>query len=353
MTEQAWGTATTTRQPGRRQAHRCTRHSSPSADLIIRVLQKTEESPLIATVLKVHFSSLHGRFIKTITNARKFFKYLTPRGLIGWGERGWFGSSNSSNPGQSIWEGTVVFTARSRHPVVIVCTWVCGYAFGQTWRQAFARSNEIWLLYYKLTTVFCCLALPCKVKVKLQIWLATLKKCPLTVTYIKGKLKVCVCGVWGIHLKKFFLIKSRCYLLKLFMNQIYSALILTTVTPSPAESHTLRLRVYCVPAACAPALAATFPDAFAPHPGPKTSGHPAWPGATPGMTPARPHHTSTHTQILMDTFTIKKNDHHSHIQSHQGSGNPHHYQHGPRRTYAKTSTPHSPQKKRKRREKQK
>lgn len=121
---------------------------------------------------------------------------------------------------------------------------------------------------------------------------------------------------------KFFLIKSRCYFLKLFMNQIYSALILTTVTPSPAESHTLRLRVYCVPAACAPALAATFPDAFAPHPGPKTSGHPAWPGATPGMTPARPHHTSTHTQILMDTFTIKNNNHHSHIQSHQGSGNP-------------------------------
>lgn len=75
---------------------------------------------------------------------------------------------------------------------------------------------------------------------------------------------------------------------------IYSALILTTGTASLTDSHTPHLRVYCVPAACAPALAATFPDAFAPHPGPKTSGHPAWPGATPGMTPARPHHTSTH-----------------------------------------------------------
>lgn len=86
-----------------------------------------------------------------------------------------------------------------------------------------------------------------------------------------------------------------------------NALILTTVVAIRADSHTLRLRVYYVPAACAPALAATFPDAFAPHPGPKTSGHPAWPGATPGMTPARPHHTSTHThtQILTDTITIE------------------------------------------------
>lgn len=106
---------------------------------------------------------------------------------------------------------------------------------------------------------------------------------------------------------------------------IYSALILTTVTPSLADSHTLRLRVYCVPAACAPALAATFPDAFAPHPGPKTSGHPAWPGATPGMTPARPHHTSTHTHKYWWTQSQSKKQPpftDSHIQSHQGSGNP-------------------------------
>lgn len=75
---------------------------------------------------------------------------------------------------------------------------------------------------------------------------------------------------------------------------IFSALILSSLTAGLADSHTPHLRVYCVPEACAPALAATFPDAFAPHPGPKTSGHPAWPGVTPGMTPARPHHTSTH-----------------------------------------------------------
>lgn len=192
----------------------------------------------------------------------------------------------------------IFLTAQSRHPVVHVCIWVCGYAFGQTWRQAFARSNEIWLLYYKLTTVFYCLAAPCKdtPKVKLQIWLATLEICPLTVAYIERKLKVCVCEVC----------RSRCYSLKLFMN-IYSALILTTVSASLADSHTLCLRVYCVPAACAPALAATFPDAFAPHPGPKTSGHPAWPGATPGMTPARPHHAFTHTNIDGDNRNQKNN----------------------------------------------
>lgn len=83
------------------------------------------------------------------------------------------------------------------------------------------------------------------------------------------------------------------WLIKMFMN-IFSAPILSSLTTGLADSHTPHLRVYCVPEACAPALAATFPDAFAPHPGPKTSGHPAWPGVTPGMTPARPHHTSTH-----------------------------------------------------------
>lgn len=107
-----------------------------------------------------------------------------------------------------------------------------------------------------------------------------------------GKLEVCLC-MWSMDLVKLFLIKSQGYLVKMFMD-IYSTLILSTETASLADSHTPHLRVYCVPAACAPALAATFPDAFAPHPGPKTSGHPAWPGATPGMTPARPHHTSTH-----------------------------------------------------------
>lgn len=88
----------------------------------------------------------------------------------------------------------MVFTAQSRHPVVIVCTWVCGYAFGQTWRQAFARSNEIWLLYSKLTTVFCCLASPCKVTPKVTLhYTATLEQCPLPVTYIKGKIEgLCV-----------------------------------------------------------------------------------------------------------------------------------------------------------------
>lgn len=73
-----------------------------------------------------------------------------------------------------------------------------------------------------------------------------------------------------------------------------SALILSSLTAGLADSHTPHLRVYCVPEACAPALAATFPDAFAPHPGPKTRGHPAWPEVTPAMTPARPHHTATH-----------------------------------------------------------
>lgn len=96
-----------------------------------------------------------------------------------------------------------------------------------------------------------------------------------------------------MNLVKLFLIISKCYLIKMFMN-IFSILILSSLTAGLADSHTPHLRVYCVPEACAPALAATFPDAFAPHPGPKTSGHPAWPGVTPGMTPARPHQTSTH-----------------------------------------------------------
>lgn len=110
---------------------------------------------------------------------------------------------------------------------------------------------------------------------------------------------------------KLFLVKSQGYLVKMFMN-IYSTLILTTGTASLADSHTPHLRVYCVPAACAPALAATFPDAFAPHPGPKTSGHPAWPGATPGMTPARPHHTSTHKNNIYGRNHNQKNNHHLH-----------------------------------------
>lgn len=90
------------KQPGSRQAHRCTRHSSPSADLIIRVLQKTEESPLITTVFEIYFSRPSCRLAKSIMDART--KHLTPWGpcLIGWGERGWFGSSNSSNLGQSV-----------------------------------------------------------------------------------------------------------------------------------------------------------------------------------------------------------------------------------------------------------
>lgn len=76
--------------------------------------------------------------------------------------------------------------------------------------------------------------------------------------------------------------------------------------------HALPFEVYSVPAACAPALAATFPDAFAPHPGPKTSGHPAWPGATPGLTPDRPQHTHTHTH----KYTRHRNIH-AHIHTHK------------------------------------
>lgn len=149
-------------------------------------------------------------------------------------------------------------------------------------------------------------------------------------------------------LMKFFLIKSRCYSLKMSMN----ALILTTVLAIRADSHTLRLRVYYVPAACAPALAATFPDAFAPHPGPKTSGHPAWPGATPGMAPARPHHTSTHTNMdghnhnRTKTTTIYRQP-----QSHQGSGKPPIVHMGPDTHMQRQQHPHSPQEKRKRGEK--
>lgn len=77
--------------------------------------------------------------------------------------------------------------------------------------------------------------------------------------------------------------------------------------------------VYCVPAACAPALAATFPDAFAPHPGPKTSGHPAWPEATPGLTPDRPQHTHTPSNQHAQIHTQHTNIHahvHTHIHTH-------------------------------------
>lgn len=62
-----------------------------------------------------------------------------------------------------------------------------------------------------------------------------------------------------------------------------------------AHAPCFSVKVSCVPAACAPALAATFPDAFAPHPGPKTSGLPAWPGETPALKPDRPRHTETCT----------------------------------------------------------
>lgn len=135
---------------------------------------------------------------------------------------------------------------------------------------------------------------------------------------------------------------------------LINALILTTVIAIRADSHTLRLRVYYVPAACAPALAATFPDAFAPHPGPKTSGHPAWPGATPGMTPARPHHTSTHTHTNIDGHNHNRTKQPPFTDSHsliRGSGKTPIIHMGPDTHMQRQQHPHSPQEERKRREK--
>lgn len=142
MTEQAWGTVRATRQPGSQRADRCTRHSSPSADLIIRVLRKTKESPLITLILEIYFSNLPGRFIKTIIDARRLFEYVTPHGLIGPGERGWFGSSNSSNPGQCVYEraGTILLLHK------VATQWsMCAHGFagmlldkhgGKLWQEA-------------------------------------------------------------------------------------------------------------------------------------------------------------------------------------------------------------------------
>lgn len=85
--------------------------------------------------------------------------------------------------------------------------------------------------------------------------------------------------------------------------------------------HASPFEVYCVPAACAPALAATFPDAFAPHPGPKTSGHPAWPGATPGLTPDKPEHT--HARTYTNTHINMHTDIHAHIHHSHGNTQSH------------------------------
>lgn len=76
----------------------------------------------------------------------------------------------------------------------------------------------------------------------------------------------------------------------------------------------------------------------------------AW-GNTGNDTCQTPPHIHTHTQILMDPITIKKTTtiyRQPHTVS-SGIRKPPHYQHGPRHTYAKTSAPHSPQEKRKRR----
>lgn len=75
MTERAGGTATPREQPGSHQAHRCTRHSSPSADLI--------ENRRIAPhhhCFGDSFSRLPCGLVKPIMDVGKFFDYLTPGG---------------------------------------------------------------------------------------------------------------------------------------------------------------------------------------------------------------------------------------------------------------------------------
>lgn len=126
-------------------------------------------------------------------------------------------------------------------------------------------------------------------------------------------------------------------------------LALSLTRPCRLTLHTQLLQVYCIPAACAPALAATFLDAFAPHPGPKTSGHPAWPGATPALTSGRPHHTYAQTRKY--TCTDSQTNHHSHTNTRR------HILTQPRSrwgtntmtmvpdTYSNRLTPHPPQEK--------
>lgn len=83
-----------------------------------------------------------------------------------------------------------------------------------------------------------------------------------------------------------------------------------------------------VPAACAPALAATFPDVFAPHPGPKTSGLPAWPWPTPELTPDRPTHK--YTQVNMHKHTRD-------ACTHRRPHTTHSHRHGPRCAHTSTT----------------
>lgn len=152
---------------------------------------------------------------------------------------------------------------------------------------------------------------------------------------------------------KFFLIKSRCYSLKLFMN-IYSALILTTVTASRADSHTLYLRctVYLqhallllLPPFLTLSLLIRVPRPAVTLPG--LGQHREWHLPDPSTHPHTHKYWCTQSQSNKTTTIYRQ------PQSHQWSGKAHIIHMGPDTHMQRHQHPHSPQEKRKRREKQK